>query len=342
MRLSDFDFELPESQIAERPVFPRDHSRLLVVDRKTGERQHRRFFEIAEVLRPGDLLVLNNTKVLPARLFGHDVSGRRFEVFLLKRLQHQPPRWQCLVKPGKKILPEGNTVTFSDGSTALVRHRRGAEREYEAEFPGIAAEAFVEWLERVGALPLPPYIKRPAEADDARTYQTVFAKDSGSVAAPTAGLHFTEELLQKVRARGVQTAEVTLHIGYGTFSPIRAENVEEHRMHEEEYSVTPETMARIEATRAAGGRVVAVGTTALRTLESLPEHGLSGATRLFIYPGYRFRNIDGLITNFHLPKSSLYVLVAAFLGLETTRECYREAVNKNYRFFSYGDAMAIL
>lgn len=340
MQLSDFDFDLPESQIADRPVSPRDHSRLLAVDRQTGQRQDRHFYDVAELLQPGDLLVLNNTKVLPARLFGHDATGRKFEVFLLKNLGANPPRWQCLTKPGRKIGPQGSVITFADGKTAHVR--RVAEREYEATFPDVAPEHFVAWLETVGALPLPPYIKRAAEAGDASTYQTVFAKDSGSVAAPTAGLHFTDELLAKIRARGVETAEVTLHIGYGTFSPIRVDDILEHDMHEEEYSVPQATWEKIQATRAKGGRVIAVGTTALRTLESIPKHGLSGATRLFIYPGYQFQNADGLITNFHLPKSSLYVLVAAFLGLESTRECYKDAVNKNYRFFSYGDAMAIL
>lgn len=340
MRLSDFDFELPESQIATHPVSPRDHSRLLKIDRKSGTREHRRFDDIVEFLAPKDLLVLNNTKVIPARLLGHDDNGRKFEVFLLKRLGSAPPRWQCLVKPGKKILPEGNRIHFAGNGVGQVR--RVAEREYQVTFPNQTEADFYPWLDKAGALPLPPYIKRLADSGDRQTYQTVYAKDAGSVAAPTAGLHFTPELLEKVRAKGVEIAEVTLHIGYGTFSPIRTEEVEKHEMHEEEYSVSAETFARIEATRKRGGRVIAVGTTAMRTLESIAKFGLRGSTNIYIFPGYQFQYVDGLITNFHLPKSSLLILVSAFLGLETTLECYREAVTKNYRFFSYGDAMAIL
>jgi S-adenosylmethionine:tRNA ribosyltransferase-isomerase len=340
MHLSEFDYNLPESAIATAPAVPRDHSRLMAIDRRTGVRAHRHFYEIGEFLRPGDLLVLNNTRVVPARLFGHDTQGRRFEVFLTRRIASEPPRWQCLVRPGKRVNPGPVRLVFSDGTIAAVR--RTGEREYEVAFPGIAGERFEEWLSRTGTLPLPPYIKRAAATSDRADYQTVYARIAGSVAAPTAGLHFTGELLDSIRQAGIETAELTLTIGYGTFSPIRTEAIDDHTMHEEEYAIDEAVMERLHAAKREGRRVIAVGTTALRALESIPDYGSRGSTRLFIRPGFAFRFTDGLITNFHLPKSSLFILVASFLGLERTRECYREAVEKKYRFFSYGDAMVIL
>lgn len=338
MNLSDFAFELPDSLIATHPVSPRDHSRLLAVPLKSEVFSHYRFHELETLLRPGDLLVMNNTKVIPARLFGEDSGGRRFELFLLKPAATDPLRWKCLVRPGRKI-KSSLQVFFPEGVIAEVERHPD---EFEANFSRLPSGDFLSWLERHGLPPLPPYIKREAAAADVGNYQTVYARENGSVAAPTAGLHFTSELLEKLRARGIATAEVTLHVGYGTFSKIKVESLDEHVMHEENFSVPPGLIEKMTATKAAGNRVIAVGTTSLRALESLAEGKLSGSTRLFITPGYTFRWVDGLVTNFHLPKSTLFILVAAFMGLEKTRECYAEAVREKYRFYSYGDAMLIL
>lgn len=345
MDLGAFDYDLPESLIAKTPATPRDHSRLLVVNRAGGEIEHRLFFQIQNYLRPGDLLVLNNTRVLPARLFGNDELGRDFEVLLLQSLSEDPVRWVCLARPGKKV---GNpsTLTFPDGIRGIIA--RAADGRFEIRFEGLSSPIeFLGWLERHGLLPLPPYIKRPATSTDRETYQTVYAKERGSVAAPTAGLHFTQPLLTSLRSAGIDFAEITLHIGYGTFSPIRAENIEDHEMHEESYEVSAEALEKIVTAKREGRRVIAVGTTSLRALESVDPSGLSGKTlsgrtRIFIRPGFQFQWASGLITNFHLPKSSLYVLVSSFLGMEATRNAYAEAIREGYRFYSYGDAMALL
>lgn len=338
MRLDAFDYDLPEALIAKTPAQPRDHSLLLGVDRRTGALSHRRFHQLDEFLRAGDLLVLNNTRVLPARLFGLQENGRRFEVLLIER-RESALHWRCLVRPGKKIAAETRLI-FPGNRTAWVR--READAHFAIRFEAPDEAEFFRWLAEAGALPLPPYIKRPYVASDRETYQTVYAKHDGSVAAPTAGLHFTESLLARLREKGVESAELTLHIGYGTFSPIRTDEIEDHELHEESYEIDPSTFARLEIAKGQGRRIIAVGTTSLRTLESIPSHGPRGRTRLFIRPGHPFRWADGLITNFHLPKSSLFVLVASFLGLEATQAAYAEAVRLKYRFFSYGDAMAIL
>lgn len=335
MRLEQFDFELPARLIAKRPASPRDHSQLLVVDRRTGQTESRHFFEIGEFLKAGDLLVLNNTKVFPARLF----SGET-EVFLLESLEGSPLTWKCLVRPGKKV-PNGTVLEFP-GEVKGEITRVGDD--FQVRFSGVLLadhlSSVYEWLSTAGHPPLPPYLKRKADDDDRVSYQTVFAKETGSIAAPTAGLHFTRPLLDELKDQGIQVAETTLHVGYGTFAPLREENLDAiSELHEERYYVPPATVAAMEAARAKGGRVIAVGTTALRALES---GAASDRTRLFIKPGYEFKAVDGLITNFHLPKSSLFVLVAAFLGLDATQRCYRQAIETEYRFYSYGDAMAIL
>ncbi len=336
MQLSDFDYQLPETLIAAEPAVPRDHSRLMAIDRASGTPRHRRFFELGDCLKKGDLLVLNNTKVFPARLFGSEAGGRKYEIFLLKPLGGG--RWACLARPGKKVKGKAR-LTFPGGVVGIVER---AASDFIVEFPDLAGNAFFDWLYTAGSPPLPPYIKREATAVDRESYQTVFAKETGSIAAPTAGLHFTHELLDGLRAKGVETAEVTLHVGYGTFAPVHVEKLDEHVMHEEIFHVPDATFEKLRAAKAERRRIIAVGTTALRALESIPTHGLSGETRLFIYPGYEFQWIDGLITNFHLPQSTLYILVSAFLGLDKTRACYEEAIREQYRFYSYGDAMAIL
>jgi S-adenosylmethionine:tRNA ribosyltransferase-isomerase len=341
VQLETFDYELPESLIATVPAEPRDHSRLLAVDRSSGALAHRRFFEIPEQLRPGDLLVMNDTRVLPARLYGEDASGRRLECLLIERGE-APFQWRCLARPGRKIR-QPTELSFPEGGRGTIARAADDEHTFTLRFDGFASHAaFLTWIERAGNLPLPPYIKRAAEEGDRLRYQTVYAQDTGSVAAPTAGLHFTQGLLDTLRAKGVEQARVTLHIGYGTFSPIRTNNLDDHQMHEESYQIDPDTFRRLETAKREGRRIIAVGTTSLRALESIPAHGLTGRTRLFIRPGYRFQWVDGLITNFHLPKTSLYVLVSAFLGLDETRAAYAAAVRERYRFFSYGDAMAIL
>ncbi len=318
------------------PAEPRDHSRLLVFRRETGQISHHTFHELPSLLSPSDLLVLNNTRVISARLFATDAVGHSYEIFLLRKTP-EPLTWRCLVKPGRRVKGESEVI-FADGMRALVKRRLDGDG-FEVKFETALADDFEAWLERNGKTPLPPYIKRPATAGDRERYQTVFAKDPGSIAAPTAGLHFTPELLSKFQG---QTTELTLHVGYGTFAPIQTENVGEHKMHSETYIVSNDLWETMSNTRAKGGRVIPVGTTSLRTLESLEPGRHSGSTSLFIRPGFSFRFTDGLITNFHLPQSSLFVLICALIGTQEAKACYQEAIEKGYRFYSYGDAMLIL
>lgn len=344
MHISDFDYHLPEEQIAQHPADKRDASRLLVVDRKTGKLEHRHFYDILEYLDPGDCLVMNNSKVIPARLFGvKEITGAKVEFLLTKRIEDD--LWEAMVRPGKK-LHVGDRVSFGeDGalSAEIIEHREGGTRTVRFEHEG----DFHELLLRIGKIPLPPYIERESGDEDRERYQTVYCKEEGSVAAPTAGLHFTEALIEKALQKGVKIAYVTLHVGIGTFRPVKCENIEEHKMHFEEYLIDEESAAIINETKKAGGRVISVGTTSTRTVESAAaEDGTvvpgCGSTDIFIYPGYRFKVIDSLITNFHLPKSTLLMLISALYNREAILEAYREAVEQNYRFFSYGDAMLIL
>ena len=338
MKTSDFMYDLPEELIAQTPIEPRDHSRLLVVDRPTGEVSHEHFYDILDHLNPGDTLVVNETRVIPARLYGERPSGGACEVLLLKQVGVKT--WETLVKPGKKLKP-GAEIVFGGGKmTAKVLSTTDAGgRVVEFECEG----TFEAALDELGEMPLPPYIHERLE--NRERYQTVYAKQEGSAAAPTAGLHFTPALMDKLREKGVEIVPVLLHVGLGTFRPVKAENVEDHEMHSEYYEVTEEAARRINATHERGGRVIAVGTTSVRTLESAAEgHVLkagSGWTNIFIKPGYEFKLVDALITNFHLPGSTLMMLVSALMGREKTLEVYEEAVRERYRFFSFGDAMLI-
>ena len=339
MKTHDFYYDLPQELIAQTPLEQRDASRLMVLNRQTGEISHRHFHDILDYLNPGDCLVMNDSRVLPARLLGHRPTGGMAEVLLLRDLGNKC--WECLVKPGRKLQP-GSTVIFGDGElTATVRDvQEDGNRVVEFHYEGI----FLEILERLGKMPLPPYIK--AELAGQERYQTVYSREVGSAAAPTAGLHFTKELLEEIRAKGVKTAFVTLHVGLGTFRPVKAEEIAEHHMHSELCMMSAETADILNETRKNGGRIVCVGTTSCRTLESLVgEDGTFCAasrwTDIFIYPGYRFRAMDALITNFHLPESTLVMLVSAFAGREHVLHAYEEAVKERYRFFSFGDAMFI-
>ncbi len=339
MKTHDFYYDLPEELIAQTPLEKRDTSRLLCLNRETGEWEHKHFYDIIDYLNPGDCLVMNDSRVLPARLLGHRPTGGAVEVLLLRDLGDRC--WECLCKPGRKM-QVGSEVIFGNGElTATVRAvQEDGNRVVEFHYTGI----FLEVLERLGKMPLPPYIK--AELEDQERYQTVYSREVGSAAAPTAGLHFTQELLDAIRAKGVNTAFVTLHVGLGTFRPVKTEEVLEHHMHSELCMMNDETAAILNKTRAAGGRIVCVGTTSCRTLESLVnEDGTFAAksrwTDIFIYPGYRFKAMDALITNFHLPESTLVMLVSAFAGRETVLAAYAEAVKERYRFFSFGDAMYI-
>ena len=339
MKTHDFWYDLPEELIAQTPLENRDTSRLMVLDKATGEVSHKHFYDIIDYLNPGDCLVMNDSRVLPARLLGHRPTGGAVEVLLLRDLGEK--RWEFLCKPGRKMQP-GNEVIFGNGElTATVAEvKEDGNRVVEFHYEGI----FLEVLERLGKMPLPPYIK--AELADQARYQTVYSRAVGSAAAPTAGLHFTNELLDKIRAKGIKTAFVTLHVGLGTFRPVKAENILEHHMHSELCMMSAETAAVLNETKASGGRVICVGTTSCRTLESLVnEDGSFEAkskwTEIFIYPGYTFKAMDGLITNFHLPESTLVMLVSAFAGREFVLDAYRQAVQERYRFFSFGDAMFI-
>ena len=339
MKTHDFWYDLPEELIAQTPLERRDGSRLMVLNRETGEITHKHFFDVIDYLNPGDCLVMNDSRVLPARLMGHRPTGGVVEVLLLRDLGNQC--WECLCKPGRKMLV-GNEVIFGDGElTGVVREvREDGNRVVEFRYEGI----FLEVLERLGKMPLPPYIKE--ELQDQERYQTVYSREIGSAAAPTAGLHFTEELLEKIREKGVNEAFVTLHVGLGTFRPVKAEEVTDHHMHSELCMINAETAEILNETKKNGGRIICVGTTSCRTLESLVNddgsfEAKSKWTNIFIYPGYTFRAMDGLITNFHLPESTLVMLVSAFAGREHVLNAYAAAVKERYRFFSFGDAMFI-
>ncbi|WP_003541648.1 tRNA preQ1(34) S-adenosylmethionine ribosyltransferase-isomerase QueA [Desulfotomaculum nigrificans] len=341
MRLSDYDYQLPEELIAQEPLVNRDQSRLMVVHKDNQNFEHKHFKDIINYLQPGDVLVLNDTKVIPARIFGTRIAtGAKIEVLLLRQLTAN--RWETLVKPGKKARV-GDILDFGQGQMQgkILDHTDVGGRIIEFSF----REPFVQVLERIGTMPLPPYIKKPLA--DQQRYQTVYARQEGSAAAPTAGLHFTPELLAEIRSRGVITVNVLLHVGLGTFRPVQVEDITQHHMHEEYYEVTPEAAEKINTARERGGRIIAVGTTSVRCLEtSANQAGQvlagSGLTDIFIYPGYRFKVVEGLITNFHLPKSTLLMLVSALAGREKILAAYQEAVRQRYRFFSFGDAMLII
>lgn len=342
MKVTDFDYYLPPELIAQDPLQDRSASRLLVLDKEKGIATHGQFRDVGQYLRPGDCLVINNTRVIPARLLGiKKDTGASAELLLLKRLKEQENSWEALVKPGKKCR-EGAELSFGDGLLMgrIIEVLPDGNRVVQFRFDGI----FEEVLDRLGQMPLPPYITHRLQ--DKNRYQTVYAKVDGSAAAPTAGLHFTEALLEEIKKQGVEIAEITLHVGLGTFRPVKADMVEEHHMHSEYYEVSPEAAEKINRTRKQGGRVIAVGTTSCRTLESAAgEYGLlpgSGWTDIFIYPGYDFKLVDGLITNFHLPKSTLMMLVSAMAGREHIMAAYGEAIREGYRFFSFGDAMLII
>ena len=350
MRIEDFDYELPEELIAQTPMQQRDECRLMVLDKEHKTVEHRHFYDILNYVNSGDCLVLNDSRVIPARMYGtKESTGAHIEMLLIKRIEGD--RWECMVRPGKR-LHEGDSVLF-EGRTGTVLKARilgyhdpeNGTRLVEFSYDGI----FMEVLEDIGSMPLPPYITRPAEDSDKEMYQTVYSRIDGSVAAPTAGLHFTKELLQKARDKGVRIAYVTLHVGIGTFRPVKVDVIEEHKMHFEECSIDEENAAVINDTMERGGRIISVGTTSTRTLESMAvlEDGKyrikagETSTGIFIYPGYSFKIIDALITNFHLPKSTLIMLVSALYDREEILKAYRIAVEERYRFFSYGDAMLI-
>ena len=340
MKTRDFWYDLPEELIAQTPLEKRDSSRLCVLDRVTGDVTHRHFYDIIDYLQPGDCLVMNDSRVLPARLLGHRPTGGAVEVLLLRDLGNK--RWECLCKPGRKM-QVGNEVIFGNGelTATVVQVQEDGNRVIEFHYDGI----FLEVLERLGKMPLPPYIK--AELQDQERYQTVYSREVGSAAAPTAGLHFTTELLQQIRNKGITTAFVTLHVGLGTFRPVKAEEISEHHMHSELCMISHETADILNRTKRNGGRIICVGTTSCRTLESLVNddgtfEAKSKWTEIFIFPGYTFKAMQGLITNFHLPESTLVMLVSAFAGRENVLNAYNEAVRERYRFFSFGDAMCII
>ncbi len=350
MHINDFDYELPEELIAQKPQKDRDKCRLMVLRRSDNSIEHRHFFDILEYLKEGDCLLLNDSKVIPARLYGiKEGTGARVEFLLIKRIEGDT--WETMVRPGKRLKP-GDSVLFSDEEGKKLRaeildYGEDGTRIVKMEYDGI----LMERLEEIGSMPLPPYISRPSNDEDKDDYQTVYCHEEGSVAAPTAGLHFTTELLEKAREKGVKIAFVTLHVGIGTFRPVKCETIENHHMHFEEYSVSEETAEIVNQTILSGGRVISVGTTSTRTAESaacfdensgkyLLKAG-SGSTDIFIYPGYEFKIIESLITNFHLPKSTLMMLVSALYDREHILKAYDEAVREEYRFFSYGDAMFI-
>ena len=339
MKTHDFWYDLPEELIAQTPLKDRTASKLLVLDKKSGQTDHRHFYNIVDYLNPGDCLVMNDSRVLPARLLGCRPTGGAVELLLLKDLGDRC--WECLAKPGRK-LQEGQEVLFGDGQLKAVIRKvlPDGNRVVEFDYEGI----FLEVLERLGKMPLPPYIKE--ELQDNERYQTVYSKQVGSAAAPTAGLHFTKELLEAIRAKGINTAFVTLHVGLGTFRPVKAEDISEHHMHSELCMLSEETAQLLNETKKQGGRIICVGTTSCRTLESLVNAdgsftAQSKWTDIFIFPGYTFKAMDALITNFHLPESTLVMLVSAFAGREHVLEAYRQAVENKYRFFSFGDAMFI-
>jgi len=350
MRIEDFDYELPEELIAQTPMEQRDKCRLMVLDKEHRTVEHRHFYDILKYVNPGDCLVLNDSRVIPARMYGtKESTGAHIEMLLIKRIEGD--RWECMVRPGKR-LHEGDTVLFEGRTGTVLRAEilgyhdpENGTRLVEFSYDGI----FMEVLEDIGSMPLPPYITRPAEDSDKEMYQTVYSRIDGSVAAPTAGLHFTKELLQKAKEKGVHIAYVTLHVGIGTFRPVKVDVIEEHKMHFEECSIDEENASVINETIDRGGRIISVGTTSTRTLESMAvmEDGRyrikagETSTGIFIYPGYSFKVVDALITNFHLPKSTLIMLVSALYDREEILKAYKTAVEERYRFFSYGDAMLI-
>ncbi|MCI8344499.1 MAG: tRNA preQ1(34) S-adenosylmethionine ribosyltransferase-isomerase QueA [Clostridia bacterium] len=340
MKVSEFNYNLPEELIAQVPIKNRDMSRLMVLDKKRETIEDKIFKDILEYLKPGDCIVRNNTKVLPARLYGvKEETGANIEFLLLKRIEGDT--WETMVHPGRRLKP-GTKVIFGEGllKAEVLEILEGGNRKVHFEYKGI----FNEILDQIGLMPLPPYIHESLKEKD--RYQTVYAKYEGSSAAPTAGLHFTDELLEKIREKGVEIANVTLHVGIGTFRPVKVENIEEHDMHSEHYYIKKEDAEKINQTKKNGGRIIAVGTTSCRVLESIAnEKGLveetEGDTNIFIYPGYKFKCIDALITNFHLPESTLIMLVSALAGKEYIMEAYKHAVKEKYKFFSFGDAMFI-
>lgn len=341
MLVSEFDYDLPPELIAQTPVEPRDHSRLLVLNRAEKSHSDHHFYELGQFLNPGDLLIFNDSRVIPARLFARkeQSDGAKIEVFLLKQIA--PAEWECLVRPGKRV-HQGTRLLFNEGMTGIVKdtcESGGRIIQFDS------GTDFHSWMLRNGETPLPPYINKKLE--QAERYQTVYSKHEGSVAAPTAGLHFTPELLNTLTSQGVRTGFLTLHVGLGTFRPVKVEKVEEHHMHSEYFTLSEDLVHLVELTKKEGGRVIAVGTTSVRVLESQAKSDGtlvpgSGETSIFIYPGFSFKVIDGLITNFHLPKSSLMMLVSAFAGTDLIMDTYQYAIEKKYRFFSFGDAMLIL
>ena len=340
MNVSDFYYDLPEELIAQTPIEKRDESRLMVLDRGKQTIEHKTFKDIIDYLEPGDCLVRNNTKVIPARLYGKKSTGAKIEFLLLNRIEEDI--WECIVRPGHKLKP-GTEVEFGDGllKGIVLDIMPGGTRKVEFKYEGI----FNEILDKIGLMPLPPYIHESLKDKD--RYQTVYAKYDGSAAAPTAGLHFTPELFEKIKAKGIDVANVTLHVGIGTFRPVKVENVEEHHMHSEHFYIKQEDVDKINNAKKNGKRVIAVGTTSCRVLETIAdENGMvkptEGDTQIFIYPGYKYKCLDGLVTNFHLPESTLIMLVSALAGRDYIMKAYNEAVKEKYRFFSFGDAMLIL
>ncbi len=341
MKVADFNYTLPEELIAQHPYEKRDEARLMVLDKNTHTIEHKVFSDVIDYLNPGDCLVINDTKVIPARLYGHKDTGAKVEFLLIKRIENDD--WQVIVKPGNKLKP-GSKVVFGDNElrAEVLDILDGGTRKVHFEYEGI----FNEILDKIGLMPLPPYIKENIKEENDK-YQTVYAKYEGSAAAPTAGLHFTEELLDKIRAKGVEIAKVTLHVGIGTFRPVKVENVEDHHMHTEHFYIKQEDADKINNAKKNGNRIIAVGTTSCRTLESVADDtgfvkATEGDTGIFIYPGYKFKCIDRLITNFHLPESTLIMLVSSLAGKDFIMEAYNQAVKERYKFFSFGDAMIIL
>jgi S-adenosylmethionine:tRNA ribosyltransferase-isomerase len=342
MLVKEFDYHLPPELIARHPAAERDASRLMLLNRTTGQISEDRFANIAAWLAPGDLLVMNDTRVIPARIHGYRESGGKVEIFLLRRCGMETECWYCLLRASKRFRP-GQTITLAAGMTAILGARQ-ADDSWQVEFSG--AEPFEAWLEREGRIPLPPYLQRDDNEQDRERYQTVYARSPGAVAAPTAGLHFTRQLLTELEGKGIETARLTLHTGLGTFLPVRVERVQDHHIHTEQYSLPMATADAVRAAKGRGNRVVAVGTTTARTLEYAADNdgtvrAGNGEADIFIYPGYRFKVCDALVTNFHLPESTLLMLVSAFAGREHVAEAYREAVRRGFRFYSYGDAMFI-
>ena len=341
MKKSDFYYELPEELIAQKPATPRDHSRLMICDRKTDKTDHKRFYDIIDYLEQGDCLVLNDTKVIPARLFGvKKDTGAKIEFVLLKELEKK--KWEVMLRPGRKA-KIGSRFVFGDGllEATIVDIIEGGNRIVIFECEGLLENV----LDRIGRLPLPPYIKEQPEDDN--RYQTVYAHYKGSAAAPTAGLHFTPELLERITGKGIQIVYLTLHVGLGTFRPVKVDEIQDHKMHSERFTITDQTCEIINRTKKAGKHVICVGTTSCRVLESVADnegnvHATTGETDIFIYPGYTFKAVDRLITNFHLPESTLLMLVSALAGRDRMLACYKEAIERQYRFFSFGDAMFIV